>query len=121
MSNKSKTISLRLSAKEHQRLCDAIGNITLSDYIRATLFNQPLKTVRTRGARPVQDHKILSELIGMFGQSRIPQNLNQIAKAVNTGLVLMPDDTTQALNEACADLRDMRQMMTQALGKKGRT
>ncbi len=78
-------ISLRLSFKEKDLLRAAANGVPLGAYIKARLFDQPQGKVRRRNTNPVKDHEALGRLPGSLGQSRLSQNLNQLATATNTG------------------------------------
>lgn len=95
MSKKSKRnpipYSLRLSPEERERLDRDAGDMPLAVYIRSRLFDDPTPRKR-RMKRPVKDHKLLAELLTKLGSSRISNNLNQLARAANSGsLLLMPE------------------------------
>ena len=116
LKNKTYTLSIRLTAEEEAMLEEASAGMSKSDYGRLCIFGEKTKPRRTRGKHPVKDHKALSKVLAMLGASRIPNNLNQLAKAVHTGaLVLSPEVKTTLLN-ACADIREIKEMLIKALG-----
>ncbi|MEE9355053.1 MAG: hypothetical protein V3U75_05630 [Methylococcaceae bacterium] len=116
--------SLRLSLEERKRLEQYAAGLSLGEYIRQRIFTQghqgdeSLPKRRTRGKHPVKDHKILSQLLGELGRSRLASNMNQIAKALNIGSLELTPETETALLEACADIYEMRNMLIKALGLK---
>ncbi len=110
--------SLRLSVEERQRLEAAAGEQSLSAYIKARLFGEDAKTMR-KARRPSMDAKLLAETLGKLGQSRLPQNMNQIAKAANLGTLPVLPETEEELRQACYDIAVMRMMLMKALGKSG--
>lgn len=121
-SNKNKKIptpfSLRLTFEERAALEEAAGRKPLGAYIRRKLFqgkDKPRKR-RTRTKRPLKDEKALGEVLGKLGQSRLASNVNQLAKAANSGSLPVTPDTEKALQEACNDVRAMRMLLMQALG-----
>ena len=73
---------------------------------------------RTRGKRPVKDYETLSQVLGMLGRSQLPNNVNQIAKAVNTGSMSVDDKTAQDLRQAAYDIACLRMYLIKALGLK---
>lgn len=107
--------SLRLTFEQRARLEREAGNIPLGAYILERLFNGDSPPPRRRGKNPVKDHHALAQLLGKLGQSRLSANLNQLAKSANTGSLPVTPDTEAALNEAAADVRDMRRMLIEAL------
>ena len=113
---KTKTIIFRVNDEDYTRLLDAAGDMTLSAYMRAVLFDRSLKKVRTN-RKPAKDQQALAQILSAVMRSNMPSNLNQIAKAVNCGLVAMPDEAIETLNHVLEELRDIRKMLLHALGK----
>ena len=110
--------SLRLSFEERAYLQRAAGDIPVATYIKSLLFaGTPLpKPARRRS--PAKDDKAIAELLACLGASRIANNLNQLAKAANSGSLYCDRDTKAALAAACGDIRAMRQLLMKALGMK---
>jgi len=108
--------SLRLSFEERTRLRKAAGDIPVAAYIKALLFATDTPVFRSRTRAPVKDHKALAEVLACLGASRIANNLNQLAKAANSGSLHVEFETKARLNAACSDVRVMRQLLMQALG-----
>ncbi|MCF8466224.1 MAG: hypothetical protein K9G33_02380, partial [Sneathiella sp.] len=71
---------------------------------------------KTRGKFPVKDHEALGRVLGALGSSRLSSNLNQLAKAANTGSLPVTPDTEAELREACAAVLVMREELLMALG-----
>jgi len=111
--------SLRLTFEERARLEAAANGVPLGAYIKAVLFNGDLTKVRRRTNNPTHDEATLARVLAAFGQSRISSNLNQLARAVNTGTLPVHPETEQELKEACAEIAAMRNDLLRALGKTG--
>ncbi|QIG79462.1 plasmid mobilization relaxosome protein MobC [Stakelama tenebrarum] len=110
---------LRLTPEERARLeLDAAG-MTLAAYIKWRVFDPDSPPPKTRGKTPVRDHQTLSRLMGLLGQSRLSTNINQLAKAANSGSLAADDLTRSALERAARDIAAMRTMLMQALGIRG--
>ena len=107
-------VTIRLTEEEKQRLDETADGMALAAYIRACLFDGDMKSVRRR--QPVRDEKSVAQLLGLLGQSRIANNLNQLAKLANTGSLPLTPDVEQDIEEACNHVSDMRAMLIQALG-----
>ena len=107
--------SFRMTVEEYQRLCEAAGSRTLSDYIRRQLLGENVAPRQPR-RRPVEDEEILSALLSGLGKSRLSSNLNQLARAVNSGSLPVSPETEKAILEACADIKVMSNNLTKALG-----
>ena len=108
-------LSLRLTPEERLRLeRDSVGQ-SLAAYIKSRLFEGTVTPVRTRGKFPVKDHAALSAVLGKLGQSRIANNLNQIARAAHLGSLDLTPDLEAELREACAHIAAIRSMLVEAL------
>jgi hypothetical protein len=107
--------SLRLSPEERERLDFDAGDMPLAAYIRSRLFDDPTPRKR-RMKRPVKDHKLLAELLTKLGASRISNNLNQLARAANSGSLLLIPEIENDLRQALADIAWMRKILMQGLG-----
>ena len=114
---KTKTVLFRLSESEHERLLQAAGDLTLSAYLRSALLGHELQKVRVN-KKPIKDYTQLSQALNLMMQSRLSPNINQIAKAVNCGMVMMPDEAITTLTETQSELTEIRQLLLTALGKK---
>lgn len=108
--------SLRLTFEERARLEREAGDEPLGSYIRSRVFDETKPPPRRRGKRPVKDHKALAKLFAMLGAGRIASNLNQLAKAANSGSLVMDADTERLLKETLRAIIWMRVKLMQALG-----
>ncbi|WMS43099.1 plasmid mobilization relaxosome protein MobC [Acuticoccus sp. MNP-M23] len=111
--------SLRLSVEERERLECAAGGMPLGTYIRERLFGGDLTPRRTQGRAPVKDHAALGRVLAALGQSRIANNLNQIARLAHLGALPLSIETEEEVRLACRAVQDMRQHLLQALGLRG--
>ena len=109
--------SLRLTYEERARLDAERGSKTLAAYIRERLFGVDAAPRKKRGNSPVQDKEALGRIAGALGQSRLSQNMNQLAKAVNSGSLPVTPETEAELKEACREVSEMRAELLAALGK----
>ncbi|WP_341645371.1 plasmid mobilization relaxosome protein MobC [Thauera sp. SDU_THAU2] len=110
--------SLRLSAEEKAELLRRAGNMPLGAYIRSQLLGNTAAP-RRASKRPAKDVQALARLLGELGKAKLANNLNQLAKAANTGSLPVTPDTERAIVEACQDVRWMRDTLTTALGLRG--
>lgn len=108
--------SLRLTFEERTRLRQAAGDLPIAAYIKSLLFADDAPVYRSRGKTPVRDHKALAEVLACLGASRIANNLNQLARAANSGSFYFDRETKAQLNAACGDIQVMRQLLMSALG-----
>jgi len=109
--------SLRLTYEERARLDAERGSKTLAAYIRERLFGIDVAPRKKRGNSPVQDKEALGRMAGALGQSRLSQNMNQLAKAVNSGSLPVTPETEAEIKEACREISEMRAELLAALGK----
>jgi hypothetical protein len=109
--------SLRLTREERLALERAAGCTPLAAYIKSLLFaGASVRSSRSRA--PVKDHRALAEVLACLGATRIASNLNQLAKAANSGSFYFDQETKAQLGSACEDVRAMRQLLMRALGMK---
>lgn len=108
--------SLRLTFEERARLEKEAAGMALGAYIRSRLFDRTEAPRRTRGKFPVKDHEALGRVLGALGASRLSNNLNQLAKAVNTGSLPVTPETKEILFDACNEILLMREELLRALG-----
>ncbi|WP_188237512.1 plasmid mobilization relaxosome protein MobC [Sphingopyxis sp. LK2115] len=107
--------SLRLTFEERAKLERDAAGMALGAYIRSRLLDPETVAPRKCGKFPVKDHQALAQLLGLLGQSRLANNVNQLARATNTGSRAVTPDTEEALMSATADINHMRQLLIQAL------
>ncbi len=108
-------VSLRMSFEEKARLDRDAAGMSLAAYIRWRLFDPDNPPPKTRGKFPVKDHEALARLLALLGQSRLANNLNQLARSANSGSLPLTPDTEAALSAAAAEIADMRRMLIDAL------
>jgi hypothetical protein len=109
--------SLRLSEQERADLKAQADGEPLGYYIKSRLFTGAAH--RSRAKRV--DREALGKVLGALGQSRISQNLNQIAKAANIGALPVTPDLLKELHQTCAELKSLRQDIMAALGLRSRS
>lgn len=90
--------SLRLTFEERARLERDAAGMSLGAYIRSRLFGDDPPPRRTRSKFPVKDKAALAKVLAALGASRLSQNLNQLARAVNIGAFPVTPETGAALS-----------------------
>jgi hypothetical protein len=107
---RSHHLTVRLSAEERAAVdaaAEAEG-LTSGSYARERMLGgQTARTVK----RPPAERKELVRLLGQLG--KIGSNLNQMARAANSGTALYADEVSHTLN----DLRALRDALLTALGR----
>ena len=109
--------SLRLTLEERAALDARAGTRPLGAYIRQQLLGGAVSPRKSR-RRPGVDQEALGRALGTLGQSRLASNLNQIAKAANTGALPVTLELSEELRAACEHVSQMRQALIAALGIK---
>lgn len=106
--------SLRLSNDERAELEQLADGMPLGAYIKSRVF-----TSGRRSRTQQVDKQALAKVLSAIGQSRLPQNMNQIAKAANLGTLPVTLETEEEIKQACYNIAVMRVMLMKALGKRG--
>ncbi len=108
--------SLRLSADERAKLEALAGHQSISAFIKERVFGVDAQSrPRRRARKPVKDEAALAHALAVLGQSRLSQNVNQIAKLAHLGTLPVDGALCDELSAACADIRQMRQTLMRAL------
>ncbi len=125
MSNKQSTLSpfcVRLSADEREQLKVMAANLRVSQgaFIRSYVFGDIEAIKRTLNAKAsTLDHEALSKLLLLLGESRIANNLNQLAMHANQGTLDLPSaEIEEQLNESYLAIQWMRKTLIKGLGLK---
>lgn len=107
--------SIRLTQEERERLELEAKGKPLSVYMRERLLGDGSAPRKLR-RKPAADQAGLAKVLGMLGQSRLANNLNQIAKAAHIGVLVVSPALIEELENACRDIRIMRDALLSALG-----
>ena len=111
-------LSLRLSDDERQQLVAQAGSLPLGSYIKSVVFADQAHQYRKTPKPPVAEQQLLAEILARLGKSRTANNLNQIAKHLNQGTLVVDDELEADLKQAIAEVAWMRTTLMRAL--KGR-
>lgn len=112
----TKPFCLRFTEDERTRLEAAAGGIPLGTFIRGLVLGAEVKPRRSRALHNVKDGEALGRVLGALGQSRIANNLNQLAKAVHVGALEVTPQTEAEIVSACGSVALMRADLMRALG-----
>ena len=108
---------LRLTPDERAYLEQKAGNRPLGTYIRDRLLGDRAETRRAR-QRPTIEQEQYAALLAALGSSRVSSNLNQLARAANTGTLDVSQDLEQQLEDACRAVLEIRKALFMALNLK---
>lgn len=109
--------SIRFTFEERARLDADRGRASLASHIRECLFGDDATPRKKPGNSPIKDAEALGRVLGALGGSRLSNNLNQLAKAVNTGSLPVTPETEADLVAACEEVKALRLDLLRALGK----
>jgi hypothetical protein len=110
--------SLRFTFEEKAKLLEEAGDMSLASYVKSRLFDNFRPPTKRRNKKPVKDHAALAQVLALLGKSHIANNINQLAKAANTGSLPVNIETERALMDAAKDVARMRKMLIEALDLK---
>jgi len=110
-------VTVRLSPNDHERLKKLADGMALSTYLRMCALGQELPK-RRRSGIGVEECQAIAQVLGLLGQSRIANNLNQLAYQANIGALRIDEETAAYIEEAYDHVLAMRQLLLRALGKK---
>lgn len=107
--------SLRLSFDERAQLEASAGSMSLGAYIREKLLSAPAE--RQYRKKPVtEDRQALAQLLAALGAANLSRNLEILARAADSGSLMVTPDTERALREAYTEIMWMRRTLVSALG-----
>lgn len=110
-------VTLRLTEGEREQLEDMAAGMTLSAYIRACLFAEEERRRKRRPRSIVADKKAVAEALALLGQTRIANNLNQLAYQANIGALVIEDSERTKIDEAYGYVISLRALLVAALGR----
>jgi len=112
--------SLRLADKERKALEELADGMSLGTFIRECvirlILDKKLRPAQSR--RGVLDKKLAAMLLAALGKSRIASNINQLAKAANSGSLPVNEEVLRDLWEAVQFIRWIRNTLIKAIGLK---
>jgi hypothetical protein len=110
----TKPISIRLTPEERGRLEAWAGRRSLSDYVRARLFNDEV-----RGRRihiPKNDARDVAQVLAKLGQSELAASLRELREAARNGALPVTPETEHSIRAACEAVDQLRLKLIRALG-----
>jgi len=109
--------SLRLNQQERYELKKLADGQPLGRFIRDAIFTHGMRPAASRKPSIV-DRKLFAQLLGVIGQSRIASNINQLARAANSGSLPVNKEVIEGLNDAVKAIKWMRETLIKAIGLK---
>ena len=112
---KTRPVSIRFTDDELVVLRSRAGELPLGTFCRNELLGTNVDDGRCH-RQPKVNQKELARILAALGQSRLSSNVNQLAKAVNLGVLDTSIDTEKQLQEASMAIIAMRDALIAALG-----
>lgn len=109
--NRPSPLSIRLNAAEWKTLRELAGDEPLSAYVKGIVFD-------TRRHNPAASQLLLARSLALLGQSQLTSNIAFLADAARSGSVFDNELSVEVLERACADIRHIRRILMQSLGKR---
>ena len=110
--------SLRLTPEERSQLESQAGAMPLASYIKSVVFAAEAPKYRKRRKPPVAEQQLLAEVLARLAQTRQANNLNQIAKHLNQGTLIVDPELEEDLKRVVAEVAWIRATLMEALGVK---
>ena len=111
-------LSVRVTPEELAELLSQAGKQSLSDYVRSKLFegDSPSSNVPSTRLSPRDSQRLLAQILIQLGQMNTAKQLNELIKAIHSGIVEADQELIDLLSALQADLRALRGDLLKALG-----
>ncbi len=109
--------SIRFSWDQRAELDRLTHGQPWAGYIKDVLF---VKKFRPQSVSRIYDRQILATLLGALGKSRIASNINQLAKAANSGSLPVNEEVVNAIISAVRAIEWMKITLIEGMGLKAR-
>lgn len=114
------TLTLRLAISERIRLDREAAslNISTAAYVRYLIASEEVQRKLSAHLELRQQRAEYAQILRLLGESRIANNLNQIAYAFNTGTLVFSPDVEAQIKEAYEAILYIRSLLIQSQGLK---
>jgi hypothetical protein len=113
-------VSIRVSDAERDALKRKAGRRSIGAYVREKALGDDQEPRRKNAAKPSIDYALLGQLLGKLGKSDQVSCLFLLAVAAEAERLALSDGERASLQAACHDVREMRGMLIEALGLRGK-
>lgn len=110
--------SIRLSFEERARLVRQAGDMPLGAYVKSRVLDGAEPPRRKSPQPSIADRNALAQVLAKLGSSRLSNNVNQLARAANSGSLPVNAETIRDINQSCADIAEMKALLMNALGAR---
>jgi len=108
--------SIRLTEADRARLAMEAAGAPLGSYIKSKLLDGKVVERKCRKVLTIKDREALAQALALLGRSHLSSNLNQLAHAVNIGVLPVTLETEAELLAALQDVHEIRRLLMTALG-----
>lgn len=108
-------VSIRFSEVERELLRKHAGNERLSTYVRQYVIKAHGGKVKRKKVASA-DYQDIARVLSALGRLELAGMLRDILLACKVGRLHLKPETDAALQQACADIAEMRRMLVKALG-----
>ena len=116
--NRPAPLSIRLSDSERAALAAHAGSLPVSTYIKRVVFGRAATPPRRTARDITHDTELLGRCLAALGKSQLADSLARLARMAETGSLYCDPETLANLRRACDDVRTMRGLLMQGLGKE---
>lgn len=111
-------VTVRFSRADYEKLQELADGASLAVYLRAKALDRELPKRKRGAGASIEDRAAVAQLLALLGQSRIANNLNQLAYQANVGSLVIEDQEKTKIEEAYINVKLMRQALMKALGMR---
>lgn len=114
--SKSRVFSVRLREAHYQTLKKQLGDMSIAEYIRRKVLLEAANDNEVSALPKDQVQQVAGVILGKLGHTGYAQDLKTVAKAVNQGAVVLSQDETLVVMQACDDIAEIRKRLIQLSG-----
>lgn len=120
LDTKRKPYSILMSEAERHHIAQLAEPLGLSapELIRTVMLSEDVEKKLLTIKKHHFDKQGSAKILAALGKSRIANNLNQIAKAIANGTLILSPDVIAQINEAYATIMWMRSLLIRQQGIK---
>ncbi len=102
---------------ERAELLRRAGNMPFSAWAKSVLLDAP---VQRSSPSVTLDKAVIAKLLAFLGSSRMAANLDVLASEARAGNLLLNETNATMLQQACADVSEIRLLLLSALGRQAK-
>lgn len=103
-------MGVRFTEEEYSYIDWARAGLSRHAYVKAQALD-PFNPPKRQRKQPTEYQRYLSEVLARLNATHIPANLNQLAKAANSGSLILTPEVAADLHEARQLLGNIRELL----------